>query len=94
MNKIITYLQAAWARVAAFPAWVESHLVENWRDAWKWLSVQMSTVTLIWMSLPTDQQASVVSFLAALFGINVPVSQLLVMAIIIGRVIDQRKRAT
>jgi hypothetical protein len=32
-------------------------LVENWRAAWKWLSMQFIGLALIWESLPPDAVA-------------------------------------
>lgn len=36
-------------------------LVPNWRDAWKWLSVQFLALAAIWESIPEDVKASVVA---------------------------------
>jgi hypothetical protein len=63
-------------------------LVEDWRDAWKWLSVQFSTFLIIWASIPEKQQDAVLGLLGLdqnkLMG-------LMGVAIIVGRLIQQQQ---
>jgi hypothetical protein len=63
-------------------------LVEDWRDAWKWLSVQISSLLIVWASIPIEQQNAVLSLLgldqSKLMGI-------VGVAIILGRLIQQQQ---
>lgn len=60
-------------------------LVEDWRQAWKWLSVQLSAGIVLWLSLPPDTQASIVG------GLFPPERVPLVLAVlvVVGRLIQQ-----
>jgi len=62
--------------------------VEDWRDAWKWLSVQISSLLIVWASIPIEQQNAVLSLLgldqSKLMGI-------VGVAIILGRLIQQQQ---
>lgn len=64
-------------------------LIPNWRDAWKWFSVQFLTVVgllpLIWKELPDDVKA----FLPEGYGPWVLL--LLAAAGVFGRIVDQNK---
>ena len=66
-------------------------LVANWRDAWRWFSVQAFAVIIalpmIWMALPPDVKAYVPE------GWKPWIMVLLAVAGITGRVIDQQKPA-
>jgi hypothetical protein len=63
-------------------------LVEDWRDAWKWLSVQISSLLIVWASIPEKQQDAVLGLLgldqSKLMGI-------VGVAIILGRLIQQQQ---
>lgn len=63
-------------------------LVEDWTQAYKWLSMQLGTLLLIWSQLPEQQQAAVLAFLGLdqqkLMGA-------LVLAMLVGRMIAQRR---
>ena len=59
-------------------------LVENWKSAWRWFSMQAIALAAIWESIPEDVKASVVSLdwqNHVTFG--------LLVAAGLGRVIDQ-----
>lgn len=64
-------------------------LVANWRDAWKWFSVQAFAIIIalpmIWMALPPDVKAYVPE------GWKPWIMVALATAGILGRVIDQQK---
>ena len=64
-------------------------LVEDWRDAWKWLSVQISSLLIVWASIPIEQQNAVLNLLgldqSKLMGI-------VGVAIILGRLIQQQQK--
>lgn len=63
-------------------------LVEDWRDAWKWLSVQFSTFLIIWAALPADMQNAILG----LFGLDQSkLMGLMGVAIIVGRLIQQQQ---
>jgi hypothetical protein len=36
-------------------------LVPNWKDAWRWLSMQFLALAALWESIPEDVKASVVA---------------------------------
>ena len=38
-------------------------LANNWKDAWKWLSVQGAALIVAWSLTPADSQAAVLSLL-------------------------------
>lgn len=63
--------------------------VENWRDAWKWFSVQALAVLIalpmVWMALPADVKAYLPD------GWEPWVLVILAAAGLLGRVIDQNK---
>ena len=63
-------------------------LVEDWTQAYKWLSMQFGTLLLIWSQLPEKDQAAVLAFLGLdqqkLMGA-------LVLAMLVGRMIAQRR---
>ena len=64
-------------------------LIYNWREAWKWFSVQFLAVLgllpLVWGSLPDDAKA----FLPEGYGPWVLTT--LAVCGILGRIIDQKK---
>lgn len=63
-------------------------LVEDWTQAYKWLSMQFGTLLLIWSQLPEKDQAAVLAFLGLdqqkLMGA-------LVLAMLVGRMIAQHR---
>lgn len=63
-------------------------LVEDWTQAYRWLSVQFGTLLLVWSQLPEQQQAAVLAFLGLdqqkLMGA-------LVLAMLVGRMIAQHR---
>jgi hypothetical protein len=62
-------------------------LVENWRSAWKWLSLQMIALATIWESLPPDAIAAIPDPWAG------RVTLFLLVGAGIGRMIDQGTKA-
>ena len=63
-------------------------LVEDWKQAPKWLSVQFAAALGVWLSLPEGAQAAMLGLL------GVPaatVPGVLVAGVILGRMIDQPK---
>lgn len=71
---------------------INSFLVEDWPQAWKWLSMQFAMLIVLWPTLPDDLQAQIVSGLAGFFGFNVSVPTILAVAVIVGRLVDQNKK--
>jgi hypothetical protein len=64
-------------------------LVSDWRQAWKWLSVQISALLVVWASIPADQQAAIL----ALVGLDQSkLVGLMGVAIIIGRLVAQQQK--
>lgn len=69
-------------------------LVYDWRDAWKWLSVQFAALIAVWPLVPEDTQATIVSAIASVIGIEVSVPTVLAIMVIVGREVYGRwKRA-
>jgi hypothetical protein len=64
-------------------------LVDNWKEAWSWLSMQFLTLAFIWVALPEDTQTVIVSWLPD--GVETHVTSILLVAAAVGRVIDQHK---
>lgn len=65
-------------------------LVDDWRAAWRWLSVQIAALAVLWGILPPDQQAAILDF------VGVPASRVpavLGLAVIAGRLLAQRQPA-
>jgi hypothetical protein len=63
-------------------------LIPEWKRAWRMLSVQIGALSVLWVALPADTQASVLSLL----GIdpkNLP--GLIGLAVILGRLVAQPK---
>jgi hypothetical protein len=64
-------------------------LIADWRESWKWLSVQISTLLIIWASLPEAQQSAILS----LVGLDQnKLVGLMGVAIIIGRLVAQQQK--
>lgn len=63
-------------------------LIDNWRDAWRMLSVQVAALAVVWGALPIDQQAAIL----ALFGVGPERVPLVIgLAVIVVRIISQQK---
>ena len=66
-------------------------LVPDWREAWKWFSVQamaiLAALPVVWMSLPADLKAHVPNEWGLVIFIIVAIGG------IGGRVIDQKPKA-
>lgn len=64
-------------------------LIADWRESWKWLSVQISTLLIIWASLPEAQQSAILG----LVGLDQnKLVGLMGVAIIIGRLVAQNRQ--
>ena len=62
-------------------------LIEDWRQAWRMLSVQVASLAIVWGALPIDQQAAIL----ALFGVGPERVPLVIgLAVIVARVVSQR----
>ena len=61
-------------------------LVDNWRKAPRWLSMQFAAGLGIWLALPGPAQAAA---LAALGVAPATIPGLLVVGIIVGRLVEQ-----
>jgi hypothetical protein len=61
-------------------------LVENWKEAWKWFSVQAVTAAFVWEMLPAETQALVPD------AIEPHVMAFFLVVAAIGRVVDQQKK--
>lgn len=61
------------------------HLVENWKEAWKWFSVQAITAAFVWEMLPEETKALLPD------AIEPHVSAAFLIIAAVGRVIDQQK---
>lgn len=64
-------------------------LVDNWKEAWSWLSMQFLTAAFVWVALPQETQDTMLSWLPD--GIEPNVTSILLVAAAVGRVIDQQK---
>ena len=63
-------------------------LIEDWRQAWRMLSVQVASLAIVWGALPVDQQAAIL----ALFGVGPERVPLVIgLAVIVARIISQQK---
>jgi len=64
-------------------------LVEDWRNAWKWFSVQSMTIAVsllgAWELLPADLKATLPGDFTRMLAI------VLLAAGLVGRVVDQKK---
>ena len=58
-------------------------LVENWRSAWKWLSVQFIAAQVVWQTLPAEATAVIP---AEWHG---TITLALAVGALVGRMIDQ-----
>lgn len=64
-------------------------LIDNWRKAWRMLSVQINALAIVWIALPDAKQSEVLSMLPGLTANDV--AGLLVALGIVGRLIAQPK---
>ena len=64
-------------------------LVDDWRKAWKWISIQLSVglalIAPIWMAMPQDVKGIIPE------GWNVWIVSIVALSIAIGRLKDQGK---
>ena len=64
--------------------------VENWRDAWKWFSVQafalIIALPMVWMALPPDVKAMLPDGWGKWIAIAIAAAGL------VGRLVDQNKK--
>lgn len=64
-------------------------LIDDWRRAWRYLSVQIAGLAVVWGALPPDQQAA----LLGLFGIGPERVPLVIgLAVIVARLLNQTSR--
>lgn len=63
--------------------------VEDIKDAWKWFSVQLMAVALVWETLPEDIKAQVYVFVPDV--IEPHITSALVLAALFGRFVKQGK---
>lgn len=64
-------------------------LVENWKDAWKWLSVHFASLLIIWTMTSPEDQAVLLSLLG---WAPETVTRLLAVATLAGRLVGQTKK--
>ncbi len=81
-------IKALWASLKAK---VVGSMVDDWKQGWSWLSMQFATLIVIWPALPEETQATVVAFLASIFGVNISVPAVLAVGVIVGRFVKQRR---
>jgi hypothetical protein len=61
-------------------------LIPNWRKAWRMLSVQIAALLVVWLALPIDTQAAVLSYV----GVSKDsMTGIMGILIIVGRVVAQ-----
>lgn len=62
--------------------------IENWRQSWRMLSVQVAAVAVAWSAMPADAQAAVLGVL----GVGPDrIPGILGLLVIVARLIDQPK---
>lgn len=62
--------------------------IENWRQSWRMLSVQVAAVAVAWSAMPADAQAAVL----AVLGVGPErIPGILGLLVIAARLIDQPK---
>lgn len=64
-------------------------LVENWKEAWKWFSVQAISLAFIWEALPDETKETF--FLLVPNTVEPHVTSILLGLAVLGRLIDQKK---
>lgn len=60
--------------------------VENWKEAWKWFSVQAITAAFVWEMLPEETRSLLVPD-----ALETHVSAILLAVAAFGRVVDQQR---
>ena len=61
-------------------------LVQDWKSAWRWLSMWFATVLVVWSALPFDTQSAIL----AMFGISQStLTAIMGLAIMVGRLVKQ-----
>lgn len=63
--------------------------VEDIKDAWKWFSVQLMAVALVWETLPEDIKVQVYVFIPD--AVEPHITSALVLAALFGRFVKQGK---
>lgn len=63
-------------------------LVQDWRDAWKWLSVQLAAAAVVFGLLPPDQQGAILEWLG-IAPERIPAA--IGAAFILGRLLRQKQ---
>lgn len=62
-------------------------LVDEWRSAWRWASMQIATLAVVFGALPTDAQSAVLDVVGVPAG-RVPA--VLGLAFIVGRMLQRK----
>lgn len=62
-------------------------LVDNWKQAWSWFSVQAVTAAFVWEMLPAETKALVPD------SIEPHLTAVFLVVAALGRVVDQQKKA-
>ena len=63
-------------------------LIENWRSAWRYITVQIGAAMLAFGALPVDQQSAILQ------AIGLPVERLTAVLgalVLVGRLVNQSK---
>lgn len=63
-------------------------LIENWRSAWRYITVQLGALMVAWGLIPADQQAAILA------AIGLPaerVPAVLGLMVLVGRLVNQSK---
>jgi hypothetical protein len=66
-------------------------LVENWKEAWTWFSVQAISLAFIWEALPQETKDSLFVLIPDVAEPHV--TAILLVAGLFGRMVDQQKQA-
>jgi hypothetical protein len=61
-------------------------LVDNWKEAWSWFSVQAVTAAFVWEMLPAETKALVPE------SIEPHLTAFFLVVAALGRVVDQQKK--
>jgi len=64
-------------------------LVENWKEAWKWFSVQAISLAFIWEVLPDETKETI--FLVVPDAVEPHVTNILLGLAVLGRLVDQKR---
>lgn len=63
--------------------------VENWKQAWRWFSVQAIGLAFVWETLPQETKEALFVLVPDAFEPHV--TSILLVAAVFGRVVDQQK---